>query len=326
MEPIILPRVSDKRPLVSVISITYNHEPYIRDCLEGFAMQKTTFPIEVIIHDDASTDHTADIIREYYEKRPDLFHVIIERENCYSRHKPIMSPLYAIAQGKYIALCEGDDYWTDPNKLQKQFDFMESHHNFSLCFHNSIRKNAINNKETIQYPKKIKSVISLKEVILGGGGLMATASLFFRKDKIDDFFKFKNGCPVGDYPLAIFLATKGNVKYFHELMSVYRTSVPGSWSNRISFNDFRKKTAQTMILWLDQIANMVHSQDEIDSIKGCYFLTILEIENKYSQIPKNYYAMKYIKMQSLTTRFKYFIKYTFPIAPRIKKFICYRQW
>ena len=135
MDPIILPRKSNQKPMVSVISITYNHEPYIRDCLEGFLMQKTNFPAEIIIHDDASTDHTADIIREYYEKRPDLFHVIIERENCYSIHKPIMMPLYKQAQGKYIALCEGDDYWTDPLKLQKQFDFLESHPEYSGCFH-----------------------------------------------------------------------------------------------------------------------------------------------------------------------------------------------
>lgn len=135
MEPIILPRISDQKPLVTVISITYNHEPYIRDCLEGFLMQKTNFPLEVIIHDDASTDHTSDIIREYYEKRPDLFHVIIERENQYSQGKSVSIPLYEMAQGKYIALCEGDDYWTDPLKLQKQFDFIETHPDCSLCFH-----------------------------------------------------------------------------------------------------------------------------------------------------------------------------------------------
>ena len=133
MEPIILPRLSDQKPLVSVISITYNHEPHIRDCLEGFLMQKTSFPVEFIIHDDASTDHTADIIREYYEKRPDLFHVIIERENCYSIHKPIMMPLFKQAQGKYIALCEGDDYWIDPKKLQKQAELCEENESIVGC-------------------------------------------------------------------------------------------------------------------------------------------------------------------------------------------------
>ena len=126
MEPIILPRISDQKPLVSIISITYNHEPYIRECLDGFLMQKVDFPIEIIVHDDASTDHTADIIREYYEKRPDLFHVIIERENQQSRHTRVGLRLYDLAQGKYVALCEGDDYWIDPLKLQKQVDCCEN--------------------------------------------------------------------------------------------------------------------------------------------------------------------------------------------------------
>ena len=124
--------------MVSVVSITYNHESYIRDCLEGFLKQETSFPLEIIIHDDASTDHTADILREYYEKRPDLFYLIIEKENQYYR-KDFLVPLFRQAQGKYVALCEGDDYWTDPLKLQKQFDFMESHSECSLCFHSVLQ-------------------------------------------------------------------------------------------------------------------------------------------------------------------------------------------
>ena len=131
--PIVLPRKTDRKPLVSVISITYNQEPYIRECLDGFLKQKTDFPWEVIIHDDASTDHTADIIREYYEKRPDVFHVIIERNNQYSTGKDFMLSLFEQASGKYIAFCEGDDYWNDPLKLQKQFDFLENNRDYSLC-------------------------------------------------------------------------------------------------------------------------------------------------------------------------------------------------
>ncbi len=125
-------------PLVSICCVTFNHEPYIRKCLDGFLMQKTTFPIEILIHDDASTDKTADIIREYEAKYPDLIFPIYETENKYSHGFETRMDFfnYNRARGKYIAYCEGDDYWTDPLKLQKQVDFLESHPDYSLCLHN----------------------------------------------------------------------------------------------------------------------------------------------------------------------------------------------
>jgi len=114
-------------PLVSIVCITYNHERYIRDCLEGFLMQKTNFPIEILIHDDASTDSTADIIREYQKKRPDIIKPILQKENQYSKIGcgPIIKNIFSRCSGKYIALCEGDDFWTDQFKLQKQFDLFQ---------------------------------------------------------------------------------------------------------------------------------------------------------------------------------------------------------
>ena len=131
---------ADTRPLmVSIRSITYNHEPYIRQCLDGFVMQKTNFRFEAIVHDDASTDGTADIIREYAERYPDIIKPIYETENQYSKHDGSIDRIMDEAcTGKYIALCEGDDYWTDPMKLQIQVDFMESHSDYSMCFHRSI--------------------------------------------------------------------------------------------------------------------------------------------------------------------------------------------
>lgn len=124
----------DTLPLmVSIMCITYNHEPYIRQCLEGFVMQKTNFRFEAIVHDDASTDGTAAIIREYAEKYPDIIKPIYETENQYSKHDGSLRRIMDEAcKGKYIALCEGDDYWTDPQKLQIQVDFMENHQIFSM--------------------------------------------------------------------------------------------------------------------------------------------------------------------------------------------------
>lgn len=124
-------------PLVSICCLTYNHEPFIRKCLDGFLMQETNFPIEILIHDDASTDGTDEIIKEYAEKYTCLILPLFESENQYSKGKQNEIDFfnYRRARGKYIAYCEGDDYWTDPLKLQKQVDFMESHPDYSVCFH-----------------------------------------------------------------------------------------------------------------------------------------------------------------------------------------------
>ena len=121
-------------PVVSVICLAYNHSRYIRKCLDGFVMQQTDFRYEVIIHDDASDDGTDLIIKEYADRYPDIFVPVYQTVNQYSQGVPIGKVfLYPRAKGKYIAECEGDDYWTDPLKLQKQVDFLESHPDYVLC-------------------------------------------------------------------------------------------------------------------------------------------------------------------------------------------------
>lgn len=124
--------------MVTVNCLVYNHEPFLRQCLDGFVMQKTTFKFEVIVHDDASTDRSADIIREYAERYPNIIRPVFEKENQYS--KGVTRELLHIffvpkCSSKYIAYCEGDDYWTDPLKLQTQVDFMERHPEYSICSH-----------------------------------------------------------------------------------------------------------------------------------------------------------------------------------------------
>ena len=128
--------MSSSAPLVSICCITYNHEQFIREAVDGFLMQKTDFPIEIIIHDDASIDGTTKIIKEYQGKHAELIKLIIQTENQYkTRGFGFLVDLFQQAQGKYIALCEGDDYWTDPLKLQKQVDFLEANPDYSLVSH-----------------------------------------------------------------------------------------------------------------------------------------------------------------------------------------------
>ncbi|MDG4949884.1 glycosyltransferase [Weeksellaceae bacterium KMM 9724] len=156
-------------PLVSIQCITYNHEKYIKDAIEGFLMQKTNFPVEILIHDDASTDRTAEIIREYELRYPNLFKPIYQVENQYSKKKGVITRIQnERAKGKYIAKCEGDDYWTDPLKLQKQVAFLEENPEYVLSCHNyqildfdgkSLRKEYehkfVNNKESIDIDEEV---------------------------------------------------------------------------------------------------------------------------------------------------------------------------
>ena len=142
------------KPVVSICCIAYNHEPYIEDALEGFLIQETDFPFEILIHDDASTDKTADIIHEYEARYPKLIKPIYQTKNQYSQGKKPSYFNFERAQGEYIAMCEGDDYWIDPLKLQKQVDFLKknpealaiifSYEYFNPC-HTCARRNIILN-------------------------------------------------------------------------------------------------------------------------------------------------------------------------------------
>lgn len=221
-------------PLVSIVCITYNHEKYIKQCLDGFFMQKTNFDFEILIHDDASTDKTADIIRLYEKKYPGIIKPIYQLENQYSKGVKPGNLLYPLASGKYIAVCEGDDYWTDSLKLQKQVDFLETNSDCSLCFHasKSIRNNdpgdfILKRPKTIPQTNKFE----MKDAILGGGGFMATNSMLFHREYIQNRPAWMDQAPVGDGPLMLLLASKGKIGYIDEVMSVYRVmSSSTSWS------------------------------------------------------------------------------------------------
>lgn len=228
--------------MVSIVCIAYNHGKYIADAIEGFLMQKTDFSLEIVIHDDASTDDTAEIIMDYYEKHPDIIRPIIQKENQHSQGAEILSGIvFPELRGKYIAFCEGDDYWIDPDKLQKQVEYMEAHPECSVCFHGAYSVDS----ESRTIVSEIRSsdgdsIISPEEVIFAGGAAFATNSLLFPRVLLENVTYFNMGTEVRDYPLAIYLALKGTVYYIDEIMSVYRVGVKGSWTNR-KFSEIDKK-------------------------------------------------------------------------------------
>ena len=197
------------KPIVSISCVTYNHEKYIRDAIEGFIIQKTTFPFKIFILDDASTDHNVEIIREYESKYPKLFSCFFLKENTWgkpNRRDKVKPFLEARDEGKYIALCEGDDYWTDPYKLQKQVDFLEENPNHYFCFH---KVNWINENGELIKNQKADGKIShfSPEKIFD---IKVPIPSIVMRNNILSFPKEFYSVPHGDPFLYAMLATKGN--------------------------------------------------------------------------------------------------------------------
>lgn len=219
------------KPLVAIKCLVYNHEPYLRDCLEGFVMQQTNFPFVAIVHDDASTDGSAAIIREYEEKYPNIIKPIYETENQYSRHDGsvgrIMDAAIDAIGAKYVAMCEGDDYWTDPLKLQKQVDFLESHPEYSMCFHGAEIKNETDTK-IITTCQNIEDKEYFTNDIFPGW-VVPTASVVYRRSMVDGFppLKQTNWMKYGDIVLFLKCTHTGRVWGMKDKMSVYRMTNNG---------------------------------------------------------------------------------------------------
>jgi len=209
-------------PLVSVLIITYNHEKYIRDAIEGCLKQKTNFPIEIIIHDDASTDKTTEIVKEYAEKYPELIFPILQTENQYSKGVKITSSLIPKARGKYIAICEGDDYWCDPHKLQKQVLFLEKNQKYSGSAHQTI---VVEGKNERMFKINVKSDIVLSDLL--NQRLFHTASILFRKELLLKYPTPPSFIVSFDRILFILIGSNGPIKYFNEPMCIYRKHSDG---------------------------------------------------------------------------------------------------
>ena len=242
-------------PAVSITCAAYNHEAYIRETLDGFLMQQTSFPFEIIVHDDASTDGTTEIIREYQDKYPDVIIPVFQSENQYQQGVNVSKEfVYPLIRGEYTAICEGDDYWTDPMKLQKQYDFMQSHPEVDICTH---RAKMVHDGKTVGYlgPERETGIIPVEEVISGGGGFVATNSIMIRSDNLTYISPFRAILSY-DYSIQIQGALRGGMGYLSDCMSVYRYLAQGSWSTTFRRDNERylkhRRRAERMLEELDK--------------------------------------------------------------------------
>jgi len=224
--------------VVSILCMTFNHELYIQEAINGFLMQETIYPFEVIIHDDASTDATASIAKSFADLYPNIVKLVVQKENQYSKGEKVGLIAFGYASGKYIALCEGDDYWIDPHKLQIQINEMMRNSECDISFHPAMRIDASGmnpSKETCRH-KNATLVLPAEKIIRNAGSYMPTASLMFKRKTFEDLPYWFYQVPVGDYFLQCLASINAGALYINRAMSVYRSNVPGSWTVNVTHN------------------------------------------------------------------------------------------
>lgn len=215
-------------PLVSVHMITYNHAPYIAEAIESVLMQKTNFAFELILGEDCSPDNTRQICQEYADKYPNIVKLLPADKNIGS--VPNFMKTLKACKAKYVAICDGDDYWTDPNKLQIQTDFLENNPDYVACFHDGFIVNDDTGEQFLAGKIESEGLVDFENnFIIRGGGLVPTASFFFRnvlKDKYPDFLY--NILPT-DWAVHILLGYYGKMNYLKKPMCAYRRHAGNCW-------------------------------------------------------------------------------------------------
>ena len=260
--------------VVSICCLTFNHEKYIIQTLDSFLSQKTNFKFEILVHDDASTDHTREILVRYKNNFPDKFRLMLRRKNQYlnSKHYAIWD-FFSKADGKFVALCEGDDYWCDDYKLQKQVDSLMQHKGASFSFHktrvqaegetseHTILSSGFSGRNNVLKPNQMLELIKHE--------LIHFSSFMFRSDllyPIYRFFKKHKQIDSGDYFIRLICVVAADSIYIDDVMSVYRCNVANSWTTNT------KNDVDRLIVHAYKMLKNVNALEEILHDKQHYFI------------------------------------------------------
>jgi glycosyltransferase involved in cell wall biosynthesis len=317
--------------LVDVNIAVFNHAPYLEKTLNSILSQKANFPFRLLIGDDCSTDGSIEILKEFEKKNPDKIKVIYQEKNlglnATERNGVI---LLKNSQAKYIALVDGDDYWTDENKLQKQIDFLESNPDFSISFHKIIIEK--DGEMVEDYITKVPSEISGQEDLLNSN-FIHTVSVVFRNNQIKLPSWFTKAMP-GDYPLWLLLTSNGKkIKYFDEVMGVYRVHTTGIWSMQDGSNKYAQQIAVTFMNCAREI-DTYHGQflDWIitsmsDSVReeGYVHLTRAEYLSNMKWALKRTKLTRMQKLEILNPKLKKINERTFSGLRKLKNFLKLRS-
>lgn len=288
------------RPMVSVICSTFNHINYIKHAIHGFLIQETTFPFEIIINDDASTDGTTEIVKEYASLYPRIIKPIIHKTNQYSQGiMPSLSTL-PLAKGKYIAVCEGDDYWINKDKLANQFSVMELNDQASVCFHSAWELDELSNthKLVCNYSDTVQ-IVSPKTIITNRGGSMPTAALFYRNQNITEMLESYEGAPIGDFFLQSYLALNGEAIFLPEPMCIYRRNAKGSWTSsqqdKVKQSLYYKKMIKAIDNFYSHVQSLEHSHYLIISLVFYLKAYLLQDKRPVSLLKASYEQVSSLK-------------------------------
>lgn len=295
-------------PLVSIKCMTYNHENYIAQCIDGFLMQKTNFPFEILIHDDCSTDKTESIVRDYEAKFPKIIKGIYETENqwkkgCGAHHTKIDAAI----KGKYIAICEGDDYWIDENKLQMQVDFLENNPEYGMCYTKAKQYNQSMQKFN---KKSIGADFDGFEDLLKNGNRIPTLTTVYRKDLLDKYQQeiqpSNKGWLMGDYPMWVYFSHECKVKFFDIVTAVYRV-LENSASHSVDVAKlfrFEKSNREIRQFYANKYNVNVDFEDDA-FIK--FYIYVNMLKKKYDSNIAKLMRIEYRKTN--TRKFKMFVYY-----------------
>lgn len=310
--------------VVSICTLTYNHEDFIRDCIEGILMQETDFAFELLIHDDASTDNTQQIIQEYVCKYPLIIKPIYQNENQHSQGiNPSVTYNYPRAHGDYVAWCEGDDYWTDKNKLAIQVQAMQENPQCHLSFHKAMQIDYSDSNipdEIIGVYANKNQIIQFEDIIHWYEGMIPTASCLVTqkvKKELLHFQKDRNYLTIGDRYMQFFGARNGGAFYINKTMSVYRIATKSSWTRQIRQNVEKQIQYQFSVIKsykeLNNITSQKYKKEFMFLIAHrIYQLGLIHMQNSiktYSHLYSDFYKKLSIEIAALNNSDNNYIIY-----------------